>query len=471
MKRKLCLVMAIIMSMAFLAGCDGTASGAKLWNAVIASYDMKSAETTFDAKIKVSAEGLSAEDKASFDAAMASIGDITVSGKLAQSISDDRLKQQAVGTMEVGAGGASFKDINVWVDSDFTGDNKKFVEILQMPAAMKGMEPKLQGKDYLVMDLMNMAPGMPDQSDMIKSSVKMNEDAKELVKAMAGDFKPGIDYVSEKDVYTLADGSKVKTYRITLDDAKLKKLMRYSVNYLSDSAVFNKLTESYLQAVTKSMSAALPGNTAIPADKLTGENAKGDFKAEANKALDELDKYKLLGAKGLVMDFGVDEKGFIRKETMNMDLSLDLNQISEGKAKGTLNIAFDMNINLNKINEPIQFTLPTLTKENSITFAEMMKRPAQYFPANADKKMVGKVSFYKVKSVVKGIKAEKYTVKNNTVSFVLDGKTYKLKLDASYVMEGSKKLPVKGAALKKIKNTIYISEKALDAMGIQHFEF
>jgi len=464
-KRKLCLVMAIIMSMALLAGCDGTSAGTKLGKAVVASYDIKSAETVFDAKMKISATGLSDEDKASFDQVMTSMGNMSVSGKLIQTISDDRLKTKASGTMEVSAGGFAFKNINLWVDSDFTGENKKFVEVIQFPPAIGAMDAKLKGKDFIVMDLDKMMPSnMPNQTDILKNSMKMNEDAKKLFTAMMTDFKPGFDFVSEAGTITLPDGLRATNYRVTLDDAKFKKLLRAQVNYLSTSPVFDSIMKSYMETLSTSIGTKLEGKAAVVDPTMS--SGQETFKTEANKALDQLEKYRILGANGIVIDFTVDEKGNIRKENIKTDISIDLKQVSEGKSQGVLNIAVDMNVDINRINEAMEITMPELTAANSISFADLVKQPLRYFPGSTDKKVINKANYYKIKSVMSEVNGVAYSIKKDIASFVVDGKTYKLKLDSNYIMENGKKIKVSGVVLKKVKNTVYISGKALKAMKI-----
>lgn len=449
MKRKISLIMAIIMSMTLLAGCDGSYAGVKLGKAIIASYDIKSAETTFDMKMKISATGLSAEDKTSFDQAMASVGDVAMSGKLIQTISDDRLKNKASGTMEVSGGGVTYKNINLWLDSDFTGENKKFIEVVQLPPALTAMQEKLAGKDYIVMDLGAMMPGnMPNQADMMKSSMQMNENMKKLISAMITDFKPGVDFVSETGIEFLPDGLKATKYRLSLDDKKLKKLLRADVDYLSTSPLFETMMKGYVES--------LP----------TMSEAQKNFKTGADKALDEFEKYKVFGPKGITIDFTIDEKGNIRKENIEIDIALDLNQLSTGKSQGVVSVAISMNVDLNRVNEPMEINMPVLTSANSISYADLMKQPLRYFPVNSDKKVISKVNYYKLKSVISEINGAGYSVKKDTVSFKVDNKVYKIKLNTNYIMENGKKINVSGIVLKKVKGTIYISEKAIKALEV-----
>lgn len=85
---------------------------------------------------------------------------------------------------------------------------------------------------------------------------------------------------------------------------------------------------------------------------------------------------KILGQNGIKIEYGIDNKGYIVHEKGNMDLRLDLGNISkaigEEEVKGIINLGINYNSKSYNINEDIKIEMPSTNKDNSINFVELM---------------------------------------------------------------------------------------------------
>ena len=380
--KKLSLLSLILVLTISLTACVG--GEAKIYNAFNKMQDVTSVETETEMNFTFKGEGFPEDQQVVFDqiAAMLKDSNIKVHQKSVQNKDKTVAKAEMNTDMNFGGMGMNTK---VWVDVDMSKDEPKILEIFKMPPMLMGsMFPNDTSKEYIVYDIgeilnQDEALNFNELMDFVKEfQPKMTEFMAEMQK----DFKPNIELVKEKEKREV-DGKKLEIYELKLDDAGLRELVKYAVNYSLDSEVVMDFIKEYMNQVTKIALTNMPedervdGEKEIKAAMEEMEKELPEFKVKFNKFMEDYKDIKVLGEKGITIEYGIDNKGYIVHEKGNIDLRFDLENISEviGEEglKGIVSLGINYSSKNYNINQDIKVEMPVTNKENSISFTELME--------------------------------------------------------------------------------------------------
>jgi hypothetical protein len=283
-------------------------------------------------------------------------------------------------------------DVGVWVDSSTENGNIAFKEIIKMPAMASS---EMNGKQYIVLDSSKMsgANGMGmDFSKLTQSSQDMQKKLSELVIKNMATFDPGFELVTKKgsEYMNLPGGSKaVRFYEVKLDDKNFKDLVKYTSNNFVNNADAKSFLKDYMVTMIKASNLKEEEATAAQAeiDKSFSEFEKGlpEFTTKMNKVLDSFDGVTLVGDKGIVIDYGIDDNGYIVSEKGNIDLVFDAPKFTSvvqslsgtstpSKLTGVYKLGIDFNTEIFNINKSVVVNFPEVTSENSIQYQDLINQ-------------------------------------------------------------------------------------------------
>ena len=114
------------------------------------------------------------------------------------------------------------------------------------------------------------------------------------------------------------------------------------------------------------------------------ENLKNnlpELKKQFNKFMDDFKDVKILGEKGIVIEYGMNKAGFVVHKSGNIDLNIDLKAISEAMGNsisienlGVLKLGINYNTKISNINEDIKINMPNVNEKNALYFKDMMEQ-------------------------------------------------------------------------------------------------
>ena len=97
-----------------------------------------------------------------------------------------------------------------------------------------------------------------------------------------------------------------------LNDATLKELVKYAVNYSLDKKEVVEFIKEYMNAVMKVVTIPEAEKKAAEAEIKQGledlEKQLPEFKAKFNEFMDKYEDVKILGDKGIVIEFGINKR-------------------------------------------------------------------------------------------------------------------------------------------------------------------
>ena len=378
-------VLALILALAIsVTGCFGGES--KLYNAFNKMQDVTSLESDIELGFTLKGEGLLEEQQLILDqvAAMVNTTKLTMHQRSEQNKDKSVVKAEVDTNMNLAGMGM---DIKTWVDMDMSTDEFKMVEIIKMPQMLMGtMFPDDPAKEYIVYDIGEMIGAENEEmnfNELMKFTKEFQPKLMEFIKEIQKDFKPEFDMVNQKDDKVI-NKERIKVYELKLDDATLKELVTYAVDYSLDNETIIEFIKEYMNAIM---------NTGLvpEAEKETAQIEIKDGIEELEKQLPELkvkfhefmEKYKdvkILGDKGITIEFGINKEGYIVREIGNIDLRVDLEQIAKfakqeaPQVKGIINLGINYTANNYNINsKDVKVEMPPVDENNSITFMEMME--------------------------------------------------------------------------------------------------
>ncbi|MFZ5969257.1 MAG: hypothetical protein ACOYVK_19035 [Bacillota bacterium] len=389
------MTLLLVLTMVF-AGC--TSEEMKLYDAFEKSKEITSMESDTNLSFTLDATNLSAEEQQDMEEVKRLLKDskITVHQKSLQNKERTIVKSQVDTVLNLGG---MAMDMQIWIDTDMSSSTPKFVEIIKMPPIfMMSAPPEYANKEYMVYDFGEMMN--EDQSvdmnfnELMNFSKEMQPKMTNFLKDNIAKLDLGFNVVEYKGKKTV-DGKSLAIYEVKLDDASLKKLLRYSGNYFIEDKNTMEFMREYMKAVANvtkptdmdEESAQEEINQEL--DKLQNDIPK--LKEQFNKFMDTFEGVKILGDKGIVIEYSVNEEGYIVHENGMIDLSIDLGALKKlSENIDTENIdtnenntstqetdLFQIGINFNtdiyNINNDIEVQMPQVNEENSLNFKDLME--------------------------------------------------------------------------------------------------
>lgn len=403
-KKLTVLILTICMVMSLFSGCTSVAEGKTLYDAMVKSQSIKSCQNDMEFVIRLDAEGLSEQDKAQFEQVKAMLNGAKLTMNMKQAANADNTVSKVQANTDIYMAGMSM-NMGVWVDMDLNSSSPKFKEVIKLPSILTESDPTMAGKEYLVMDIFDMMnangandklAGMDYESTM-KLTNELQEKTTVFITKYLLQYDPGFKLITDvgtKNIVTPERTVNAHVYQVKLDDNTAKKLIRYTVNNLADNKDAMDFVTEYMTLIHK-FSAPIQGvaNPTVELDKIMSdfENEKPKLLAEFNKAMDQIENIKLIGEKGITLEYAIDENGYIVSQSGSVDFIIDvaqLNNIEDLSDNDTDNIGvysfgFDYSMLTYDVNKALNIEMPALTSANSINYADIMKTIITTEPAKA----------------------------------------------------------------------------------------
>lgn len=394
-KKIISLFLLVTLVSVSFAGCSS--DELSLLAAISKSPEITSMESKTEMTLSFSAEGLAKEDQQSFDTLtpMLNGSKLLITQKSKSNADKTATKAQADVSIDIGGMGLSS---SIWVDSDISGTTPKMKEIVKIPALLSMYLPeKYQNKSYMVMDVGQLAEQNSSDSINTKALVDFSNNftpkALEFFKEYAAQFDPGFSAVTKKDS-KVVDGQTLAVYNLKLDDASFKKLLNYAVVNFSKNDKAIGFVKDILLSASELMNAS---KAEQEKEKQEINKSFEDFKTNLpvfldqwNKSMDILKDVKIIGDKGINIDFGVNSDGYIVSESGNMDFVIDLKAYAEAgekfkvledsnykkklsNEKGIIKFGVDFNSTMSNINKDVDITFPVLDAKNSFSYNDLLE--------------------------------------------------------------------------------------------------
>lgn len=284
----------------------------------------------------------------------------------------------------------------VWVTTDFSSNQPKIKEIVEIPAmAAPYLPPELAGKKYMVMDPITMSKEAgvpaPDFNGLVNFSKNFQPQFQSFMQKYSENWNPGVKFISYKGLARVEtkEGMKyAQTYQLKLDDMKLKAILNYTANdFVTNKEYMNFVKQFMLSCVDLS---ATPDKDV---QKQQIEQMFNDIAANPQEAMkqikvfmDAIKDLKVIGDKGIDITYKVCD-GYIIGESGVVDLQLDIKNFvsvmsklsnspvdnTSDDVKGMLGLGFNYTTENYNINKDVKIELPKLTKENSFNYADLLK--------------------------------------------------------------------------------------------------
>jgi len=472
-KKLTILILAICMVMSLFSGCTSVAEGKALYDAMVKSQSIKSCQNDIELVIRLDAEGLSGQDKAQFEQVKAMLNGAKLTMNMKQAENADNTVSKVQANTDIYMAGMSM-NMGVWVDMDLNSSSPKFKEVIKLPEVLTESDPTMAGKEYMVMDIFDMMNANGDNDKLTgmdyESTMKLTNELQEkttvFITKYLLQYDPGFKLITDvgtKNIVTPERTVNAHVYQVKLDDKTAKKLIRYTVNNLADNKDAMDFVTEYMTLIQK-FSAPTQGvaNPTVELDKIMSdfENQKPELLAEFNKAMDQIENIKLIGEKGITLEYAIDENGYIVSQSGSMDFIIDVAQLNniEGlsdndtDSTGVYSFGFDYSMLTYDVNKAFNIEMPALTSANSINYADIMKTIITPEPAKALK---ATPTTSKVLVNGKAVSFDAYTI---------DGNNYFKLRDLAKIVKGTgKQFEVTWNGEKRAINLI--SNKAYTVIG------
>lgn len=370
----LAFILGISITASLLAGCS--ANGLAIYNGFKKSTTINSAEVQTDVSLKFSGENMSQQEKEAMKDTinMLNGSEVHILSKYNQNTDKTNFKSQ----LDISGKFASKEfATSIWTKADSSTSSQSATEIVKLPSNITDKILELKGKDYIVATSDDAAqPNTIDYNKLAQLQPKLSA----LVDTYLKNYNPLNDPIKNLGKQTITQSGKkvdVTLYKLTLTDSSLKNLLHYTVNNLSDNKQAIDQLKDYLLSVV-SVLAPTKDDADTAAREI--ENSFTEFNKnlpdiikELDSQLSVFDNIKILGDKGIVVQFAIDEDGYIVNEQGDIQIvinSADLSKLSGDTSNSSTAIYTEeihFNTDIRNINKNVEVVFPKTTKENSVT--------------------------------------------------------------------------------------------------------
>lgn len=382
--RKFGVVALILAISVVFTGC--TNNEVKLYNAIMKSQDITSMESDTNISLNLEGEGFSKEDQQGLQEVANMLKDSKIS--IHQKMVQNEEKTSARAQVKTGLNFAGMDmDMKVWVDTDMSGDTPKMVEIIKMPKTlMTQMSPEDSEKAYIVYNFEDMVNSGQEVNfkELMNFSKEMQPKMINFMKDYHKNFDPGFEIASYKGKRDI-DEKTLSIYEVKLDDASFKELIRYMVNSSMDNENTIKFIEEYMNAVMGLVQ--IPDSEKESAkEEMSQEIGKlqnnlPELKKQFNEFMDNFKDVKILGDKGIVIEYGVNSDGYIAHQSGKIDMNIDLKAIGKAigndtlvKNSGVLRLGINYNTKNYNINKDMRINMPSVNKRNAMYYKDILEQ-------------------------------------------------------------------------------------------------
>lgn len=405
MKAKKLSIISLALALSLsIVGCTRSAER-DVYKAFQQTMDIRSMESNTEVSFALEGTGLDAETQQMLDQAKATLNNSKFYIDQKQALNSERTAGKAEVELRMDIPGMKM-DMGVWVDMDYTSEDPQLVEIIKMPPMlMSAYGPEAANKKYIVYDVAEVMNSLNkegqeidmDFSKLMNLSKDLQPKMEEFMKTYFKDFKSDkklVTYMGKKNV----DGKDLSIYNVKLDDESLKSLVRNAGNYSLDNKENVQFLKDYMGLVSSAMEMT-GAEGQISKEELdkeisTIESKLPEFKKTFNEFMDSVKDVKIIGEKGIVIEYGINSDGYIVNEKGAIDFRIDLASVSkafisqtpegaEGVAisptTGVINLNINYKSNIKNINKELKISLPKVDEKNSISFEKLMEVQMKQF--------------------------------------------------------------------------------------------
>jgi hypothetical protein len=393
MKKIAIIALALVLVLSF-TGC--TNKEMKLYSAFEKAQGITSMESDTDITFTLNATGFSQEDQDSIQMVQQMLKDSKINLHQKMMRNEEKTIAKAKVDADVTFGGMTM-NTQVWVDTDLSGKTPQIIEVIKVPPMLMAGVPEFQNKEYIVYNFnemmeMNKSKDV-DFSKLMGVSKELQPKLTKFLRDYMKQFNAKLEMVTYKGKESI-DGKNVAIYELKLDDSALKRLVRYSANNFLENEETLKFMKDYMNTV-------LAITEATDAEKETAKeemeegfeelkNNIPQMKEKINLFMNAFDDVKVLGDNGIVIEYMINEDGYIINEKGAIDLNIDLaamqkafDKLDQNKTNslpqktGVFKIGLNFNSKIYNINQNIEIEKPALTIENTLYFSDMIKSAVQ----------------------------------------------------------------------------------------------
>ncbi len=398
-KKIVSLLTVLALSLTILAGC--AYDELMLLNALCKQPDINSYESKTEVTVNFTSEGLKGSDKESFEqiASMFNGMKIAVNQKVTGNKEKTLAKTQS--DVNVSMDGIS-SEITAWSEMDLTGDSPKIKQVVKIPKVLLDILPiysesDMTNKEYLVMDMGEiLSAGNAEKSNIYSKEYleygrNLTPKLIDFIKAYSREFNPSFSIVTSKGSKTI-DNQTVTVYNLKLDDASFKKLLSYAVtNFVQSESAMNFIKNLILDSIQLS---DLPYREKLKAQGQINRSFDEfrtnlpEFLKEWENAMSILNDVRILGDKGINIDFDINSDGFIVSQKGTIEFVINSKDINGAPEKynllteedyipdeiedeGTIKCEVNFKTETTKINQKVVIDIPEVTTDNSLSFADL----------------------------------------------------------------------------------------------------
>ncbi len=388
--KKIAVALIFVLICTAFMGC--TDNEIKVLDAMLKSTTMFSCEQDTEISIHFDVKGLTEEEQLEFEMIKEMIdhSNLNLNQKMLRNEKNTFIQQEIQGLLQL----ADMKmDFGIWIDMDLNSEEPFYKQIIKMPSMFTGFYGSTD-KPYMVLDLFSlMSEGneaaeitsdvKEELSSLMNSSYDTNVAAIGFIKDYAKSFEPGMTVI-KRNGSKKVEGISLPKYRLEIGDQSGKRLLRHVVNNLSENEdVYHLIRNQML--IQEKMTSINPLYSNMEKDienDIPDETDIQEFKASFNQFMDEMDNMNILGSGGIVVDYVINNDGYIVYESGIIDIELNINELEKvmveedentepEKSNGTIQLEITYTTETKNINEDITIEIPELTDENAFNFEDM----------------------------------------------------------------------------------------------------
>ncbi|MCB8814268.1 cell wall-binding repeat-containing protein [Desulfosporosinus shakirovi] len=412
-KMKMTWLVGLLTLMLAVTGCSQNQQ--VLFDASMKMQDVTSLQQQTTITLQLSGSGFDPEVQQQVDMAKAFMNNAKLSLNAKTSTNKEKTVVKSQVDMDLDLQGMSF-NMPVWVDSDLTGDTPKIIEVIKIPqVASASFPPQFAGKEYMVMNPSDMGASEPmNFSQLTELISKMQSKQVDFLTSYAKRFNPDVNVVSKGSQYVETnDGRKsAKLYEVKLNDAQLKKLIRYTVNNFTQDEEAMMFVKEFMHSILELSQLPEDANTLGEFDKAFEEfdADKQEFLTEFNKVMDQFDDVTFLGDEGVKLEYAI-VNGYVVKQSGIIDLEVNLNEINQlmnnltsqestsEEVKGNLNLKVSFSTVTSGINRPVEIEIPVLNENNSFDYMDLMESMVPEGTAEGSMRLAGQDSYKTARTI------------------------------------------------------------------------
>jgi len=352
-----------------------------LSDALLKTSMAKSMESQGKLNVKLEAEGLSKVDQQQYTEVSKFLNDLQVVFDAKQSEkSNGKVSTQYVKTT-ANVSGFNFKG-ELWNEKNLKGKKPAAKTIVKSPQLFKMILPPEYTNKYMVLNS-KQTKKMPKMQGKLNSMhcgkfISGNRELQKLILTITEKYSSQLNL---KYSSITKDGN---VYKVKIDDATFKDIIRKVVNLTAENEDVQKLIKDYMLTEMKNNGASnLEINSAkaqmeIMFTKLQSQKFLDVF----NNNMDKLEDIKILGDKGIEITYTIDKKGYVVSTKGHVEIFADLEKLEKAfgespsdnihSGTSTANIHFE--VNNKNINKKVKIAMPKLTSKNSFNYSMLSNK-------------------------------------------------------------------------------------------------